>query len=132
MSTEFTIDIIDEIFTIGIEFSNDINIYFESDLNNLSREEIKDFMKKFKRNKKCRLDIINTVKNQVVISYNPKENKIHFITFGEDIKYNHSEVNIGFKIDEEEHDNFCNILEELDEYMVTFTKVTFTNVVKEK
>ena len=107
-------------FIIRIMFPNELNIYFESDLGNISSEEIKAFMKLFYKNKNCKLDILNSKKNTVKISYNSKESKIYFKTFNEgyifsDIDYNYNSVNIGFKINQTERENFYSILEKLYE-----------------
>jgi hypothetical protein len=133
MSTVFTVDLgnfDDKNFTIGIEFPNGLIIDFKSDLNNISSEEINAFMKRFKKNKKCRLGILNSKKNSVIISYNPKEEKISFETWNEgyifsDIEDNYNETIIKFKINEKERNDFYyNILEELEAHIFDYGKYT--------
>ena len=129
MATVFTVDLgdfDDRDFTIAIEFPNGLIIEFESDLNNISSEEIHAFMKRFKKNKKCCLDIINSKKNTVSISYNPKEEKILFETWNEgyifsDIEDNHNNTRIQFKINEKEREDFYyNVLEELEAHIFDY------------
>lgn len=126
MDATFTLDLADydsKNFIIGIQFPNGLMIDFESDLNNITSEEIKAFMERFKKNKKCCLYILNSKKNTVEISYDSKTSKISFKTWNEgymfaDIECNYNNVNIGFKINQSERDNFSYILDELYDYMI--------------
>jgi hypothetical protein len=128
MSTIFTLDTCDfdsKNFIIGIKFPNGLTIDFESDLNNILPYEIKAFMKSFKKNKNCCLDILNSKKNTVDISYDPKESKISFSTWNEgyifnDIECNYNQTKIEFKMNEEERNSFYGILEELYDYIGDF------------
>jgi hypothetical protein len=108
-------------FTIIIKFPNNLRICFQADLNNIGGGEIKDFMRRFKKYKRCRLEILNSKKNNVEISYNPKEKQLIFSTYNDgyifsDIDYNSNTVDISFSLNELEHSNFYNILEELQEF----------------
>ncbi len=125
MSTEFTIDFSDSSknFIIGIKFSNGLVIDFESDLNNISAYEIRKFMDRFKKKKKCCLDILNSKKNTVEISYEPKESKISFNTWNEgymfaDVECNYNQTKIEFQINATEHDKFYSVLDEMYVYML--------------
>ena len=87
-------------------------------------------MKLFKKNKKCCLNILNSKKNTVSISYNPKEEKISFETWNEgyifsDIEDNHNNTTIKFKINEKERNDFYyNVLEELEAHIFDYGKCT--------
>ena len=125
MSIKFILDTSDydsKSFIIRIKFPNGLAIDFESDLNNISSSEIKAFMERFRNNKKCCLDILNSKNNTVEISFDAKKSKIFFKTWNEgytfaDIETNYNIINIGFKINKTERDNFSDILEKLYKFM---------------
>jgi len=107
-------------FDIILKFEmNNLKINFSADLNNIDVKKIKKFKSKFDKSKKdCCLDFVSSKKNSASICFKSATKKLSFITDNEgyifyDIDDNYNSVDIELEINEEEKNNFSEVLEDL-------------------
>jgi len=107
-------------FDIILKFEmNNLKINFSADVNNIDIRTIEKFKSKFDKSKKsCILNLIDSKKNSVSICFEIATKKLSFITNNEgyifsDINDNYNSVDIELEINEEEKNNFSEVLEDL-------------------